>query len=51
MQLLAQLLGKRRIEKPKTIADYQREDLVKQGREQFLKLVEKGLRLPVALSQ
>jgi hypothetical protein len=34
----------------KTIADYNREVLVKQGRDQFTKLIEKGLSIPVALS-
>jgi hypothetical protein len=31
----------------KTIADYKQEILVKQGREQFKKLLEKGLNIPV----
>ncbi|MBA3724294.1 MAG: hypothetical protein H0W89_05420 [Candidatus Levybacteria bacterium] len=33
----------------KTSDDYQREALVKQGREQFQKLMDKGLNVPVAL--
>ncbi len=33
----------------KTIADYKQEILLKQGRDQFKKLVEKGLGIPVAL--
>ena len=33
----------------KTLADYKQELLVKQGREQFKKLLEKGLSIPVAL--
>ena len=33
----------------KTLSDYQREMLVKQGREQFKKLVQRGINLPVAL--
>ena len=33
----------------KTLSDYQREMLVKQGREQFKKLIQRGLNLPVAL--
>ena len=33
----------------KTIADYKQEILVKQGREQFKKLLEKGLNIPVVL--
>ncbi len=59
MDLLALLLGKKKEaashfawasrDKRKTIADYQREALVKQGREQFQKLVKRGLQVPVAL--
>jgi hypothetical protein len=33
----------------KTIADYKQQILVKQGREQFKKLLEKGLSVPVVL--
>lgn len=33
----------------KTIADYKQDVLVKQGREQFRKLLEKGISIPVAL--
>ncbi len=33
----------------KTIAEYNREVLVKQGADQFKQLVEKGLSIPVAL--
>jgi len=33
----------------KTIADYKQEVLVKQGREQFKKLLEKGISIPVVL--
>jgi len=33
----------------KTIADYKQQILVKQGREQFKKLLEKGLNVPVVL--
>ncbi len=36
-------------DKVKTVDDYQREALVKQGREQFQKLMDKGLSVPVAL--
>lgn len=35
--------------KRKTIADYKQDLLVKQGREQFKRLLEKGLGVPVAL--
>ncbi len=33
----------------KTIADYKQELLVRQGRKQFERLMEKGLSVPVAL--
>jgi len=33
----------------KTISDYKMEMLVKQGRDQFRKLIEKGISIPVAL--
>lgn len=33
----------------KTLAEYQREMLVRQGREQFKKLIDRGLGVPVAL--
>lgn len=33
----------------RTIADYKQEILVKQGREQFKKLLEKGISIPVFL--
>jgi len=33
----------------KTISDYKMEILVKQGRDQFKKLIEKGINIPVAL--
>ena len=33
----------------KTLHEYKQEILVKQGREQFKKLVDKGLELPVVL--
>jgi len=33
----------------KTIADYKQEILVKHGKEQFRKLLEKGISIPVAL--
>ena len=47
MKLLS-LLGIRKEEKQKTHDDIQREALVKQGEEQFQKLVNKGLQIPVA---
>lgn len=33
----------------RTISDYKMEVLVKQGRDQFKKLIEKGINIPVAL--
>lgn len=52
MELLTFLLGRKRKETPKTIADYQREELIQQGKEQFQKLIEKGLGITqVALSK
>ncbi len=33
----------------RTIADYKQDILVKQGREQFKKLLEKGISVPVVL--
>lgn len=35
--------------KRKLIKDYQQELLIKQGREQFLKLIDKGLQIPIAV--
>jgi len=34
---------------PSTLADYQRELLVRQGREQFKKIIDRGLGVPVGL--
>lgn len=51
MKLIAHLLGKSATDKKprrKTFAQYQQDILVKQGREQFRKLVERGLTVPVA---
>lgn len=33
----------------KTVSDYKQDVLVKQGREQFKKLLEKGISIPVVL--
>ncbi|MEK7517460.1 MAG: hypothetical protein AAB583_02830 [Patescibacteria group bacterium] len=41
--------GKRKNNITKTITDYKREALVRIGREQFKKLLEKGINLPIAL--
>ena len=46
------LFGIRRQKKAetrKTISDYKMEILVKQGRDQFKKLIEKGINIPVVL--
>jgi hypothetical protein len=43
------ILGKGRRVTVKTIADYKQDLLVKQGREQFKKLLEKGLNIPVVI--
>jgi len=43
------ILGKNKAVTARTIADYKQEILVKQGREQFKKLLEKGLNIPVVL--
>lgn len=50
MELLKILLRKKKIEEPKTVADYQRENLVDLGRQQFQKLIELGLGAPVSLA-
>jgi len=42
-------LGLRSKKAVKTISDYKQEVLVKQGREQFKKLLEKGISIPVVL--
>jgi hypothetical protein len=49
MKLLALLLGKKN-EKPKTLADYQREKLIYFGRVQFQKMMELGVGAPVQLA-
>ena len=51
MQLFALLLGKKNEKKEKTLADYQREALVEQGKEQFQLLIERGLGISVAFSK
>lgn len=43
------IFGKDKNKVVKTIADYKQDLLVKQGREQFKKLLEKGLNIPVVL--
>ena len=49
MKLLRKLLGiSRRYHRP-TLAEYQRELLVRQGREEFKKIIDRGLGIPVGL--
>lgn len=48
MEWLTVFLTKKKESSLKTVDDYQREALVKQGREQFESLMEKGLNVPVA---
>lgn len=43
------IFGKEKKVAVKTIADYKQDLLVKQGREQFKKLLEKGLNVPVVM--
>ncbi len=50
MELLHLLLGRKKEETRKTIADYQREALVKQAQKQFKKLHDLGLNIPVRLA-
>lgn len=49
MQILRFILGKSRKNRRQTIAQYQRELLINQGREQFKKLIDSGLGVPVGL--
>jgi hypothetical protein len=48
MEWLTVFFSKKKESSIKTVDDYQREALVEQGREQFEKLIEKGLNVPVA---
>jgi len=50
--MIFETLARRLAEKKasnKTISDYKMEILVRQGRDQFKKLIEKGINVPVAL--
>lgn len=47
LRLLISKLKKHEVHK--TLVDYQQEILSKQGREQFKKLVDRGISIPVAL--
>lgn len=50
MELLTFLLRKKKQEEPRTADDYQRENLIDVGRQQFQKLMELGLAAPVRLA-
>jgi hypothetical protein len=50
MKLFALLFGQKKKIVRKTLAEYQREMLVKQGKQQFQKLKDLGLKLPVSLA-
>lgn len=53
MNFLSNLLSKKRrtevVTKVKSLEEYKQELLNKQGREQFRKLMDKGLQLPIAV--
>jgi hypothetical protein len=46
MDWLALLLGKKKEVAHKTAADYQREELIDSGEQQFKKLIDLGVRIP-----
>lgn len=50
MKLFALLFGQKKKEVHKSLAEYQREMLVKQGKQQFEKLKRLGLHIPVRLA-
>ena len=49
MKLLELFFSKKKAEETKTITDYQREKLVNFGRQQFQKMKELGISVPVSL--
>lgn len=49
MSLLSFLLCKNKKSKIKEVSEIKEELLFKQGKEQFSKLIEKGLQIPIAL--
>ncbi len=49
MKFLSLIFNKNKSVKPKSKEEYQQELLIKLGREQFTKLVNRGLRLPIAV--
>jgi len=50
MKLLRKILKLRKTAKAKTIADYKNEMLIKTGRQQFKKLKDLGINIPVRLT-
>ncbi len=50
MKLMTLLFTNQKTQKRKTIADYQREKLVTFGRQQFQKMKELGIGMPVNLA-
>lgn len=50
MKFLRSLLRSQKKSGAPTLAEYQRELLIRQGRDQFKKLIDQGLGIPVALS-
>lgn len=49
MRFLSGVFSKNKKVKPKTKEDFQQEILIKLGREQFKKLLNRGLQLPIAV--
>ena len=49
MKLVASLLGLKKKIKSKTVAEFQRESLVEEGAQQFKKLIDLGVGVPVTL--
>lgn len=50
MKFVRSLLRSQKKSNPTTLAEHQRELLIRLGREQFKKLIDQGLGIPVALS-
>jgi hypothetical protein len=49
MKIFSALFKVKEKKSVRTISEYQQQMLIRQGREQFKKLLDKGLRVPVAL--
>lgn len=47
MEFIKKLFNKKKLTNGKTVAEFKEETLQRQGREQFRKLYEKGLTIPV----